>query len=136
MGNQQENLEYRDWQELPIEIPSDYFVDRYGNIWSMKRGPVAKKLQQWDHFGKSKNPYKRVKIAGKLMLSHRVIASNIVGRALRKNEVVNHRNGDTLDNRLENLEVVSHRENVAHAVQAKLYCAGEAWYKARGMQKC
>ena len=37
------------------------------------------------------------------------------------------------NNVYENLELASHHEQVAHAVQNGLYCSGKEWYKARGL---
>lgn len=37
---------------------------------------------------------------------HRLVVENQIGRHLTKDEVVHHKNGDTLDNRIENLELM------------------------------
>lgn len=134
MGNQQVRL---NTQNL-IKVPNtdNYFVDSEGNIYSTARQQHPKKLSPYKHFGKSKNPYMRVKMGGKLYLCHRVVASAKIGRPLLEGEFVNHINGNTIDNSMDNLEVVSHKENVMHAVANNLYCSGEAWYKARGIVKC
>lgn len=42
---------------------------------------------------------------------HRYIMENILGRKLKRNEVVHHKNGDKSDNRLENLEVMTLSEH-------------------------
>lgn len=50
--------------------------------------------------------YKSTKINGKKILKHRAVMEAHLGRKLRTDEYVHHRNGDKLDNRLENLEVM------------------------------
>lgn len=42
---------------------------------------------------------------------HRLLGEMLIGRKLREDEVIHHRNEDTMDNRLENLEVVSRGEH-------------------------
>jgi hypothetical protein len=49
--------------------------------------------------------YRRHKIDGKSILEHRMIMENYLGRSLFPHENVHHINGDTLDNRIENLEL-------------------------------
>ena len=129
MGNQQVRQTKLDLLQIP-EM-DDYFVDIDGNIYSTKRYEVPRLLSPHKHYGKSKNAYMRVRVAKKLYLQHRLIASVHIGRQLTKNEVVNHKDGDTMNNRLCNLEVLTQSENVQHAVQNNLYCSGSAWHAAR-----
>lgn len=131
MGNQQVRLTKQDLLKVP-EM-ENYFVDLRGNVYSVARSISPKKLKPYEHYGKSRNPYMRVKLKNKLHMLHRVIASIHLGRQLQKDEVVNHIDGNTTNNSLANLEVVSQCENVQHAVVNKLYCSGEDWYKARGI---
>jgi hypothetical protein len=112
-----------------------YHASDTGEIFSTKHSPIPRKLTAHFHPGKRFKLHLRVKAAGKLRLVHRMIACIHVGRQLLENEVVNHKDADTLNNRVDNLEVVSHKENVAHAVRNGLYCSGPAWYKARGLQE-
>ncbi len=49
-------------------------------------------------------------------LVHRLVAAAFIGPRPAFAEV-NHKNGDKRDNRFENLEYVTHRENVHHAVE-------------------
>jgi hypothetical protein len=52
-------------------------------------------------------------------LLHRLIAATYYGK-LPPNMEVNHKNGNTLDNRVVNLEVVTHQENIDHSVSTGL----------------
>lgn len=62
--------------------------------------------------------YRHIKIAHKRrsgsywVLEHRLIAEQTLGRALRDDEIVHHINQDTLDNRPENLQVMSRSEHI------------------------
>src|ERR671923_1279770 len=55
--------------------------------------------------------YRRLTINGKNILEHRWIMEQHLGRKLLRSEHVHHLNGDKLDNRLENLVVMSHAEH-------------------------
>ena len=48
---------------------------------------------------------------GVYVLEYRLIAAKKIGRLLRNDEVVHHKNGDPTDNRPENLEVLSQSEH-------------------------
>ena len=133
MGNQQvSQISLENFKEL-VAYPG-YWVNSVGDVLSTVR-TVPKIIKRRIHYGKSKNPYYRSKVAGNNALAHRVIASIHIGRVLKDDEVVNHIDGNTLNNSPDNLEVVSQKQNVEHAVANKLYCSGDAWYAARGLNK-
>lgn len=63
-------------------------------------------------YGKKENhPYKRFMVKGKTYSEHRMIMESYLGRELEKWENVHHVNGNTKDNRIENLMVVTSQEH-------------------------
>lgn len=50
---------------------------------------------------------------GIYVLRYRLVMESHLGRYLEKNEIVHHLNGDSLDDRIENLEVVSAKEHTS-----------------------
>ena len=47
---------------------------------------------------------------------HRIVAENMIGRLLKSDEIVHHRNDDGKDNRPENLQVMTNSEHVRRHV--------------------
>lgn len=58
-----------------------------------------------------KSPYKQIEINGRHINEHRYLMEQKVGRKLKRNEYVHHINGDKLDNRIENLMIMSPQEH-------------------------
>jgi hypothetical protein len=67
----------------------------------------------WSIGGDVKNgyPYARSAAEGRTIRMHRVIMEEAFQKVLKADELVDHINHDTLDNRRENLRVVSRRQN-------------------------
>ena len=63
--------------------------------------------------------YLMVTIKGEKRLIHRLVAENFIKKIVDK-DFVNHKNGIKLDNRVENLEWVTPKENVQHAIRTGL----------------
>ncbi len=75
-------------------------------------GETAAKGGKWTG-GKTKKGYGSVRDpkTGKVTYAHRLAAEKKLGRKLRSDETVDHKNGNYTDNRPANLRVVSRAEN-------------------------
>lgn len=69
--------------------------------------------------------YRVHSVKGKPVLEHRIIMEKILGRPLRKDENVHHRNGQRLDNREDNLELWSQAQPPGQCVADKISWAIE-----------
>ena len=61
---------------------------------------------------RSKDGRKIITGNGKIILEYRQIVELFLGRQLKKGEVIHHVNGDTTDNRLENLRLMTQSEHM------------------------
>ena len=98
---------------------SDYMANVNGNIFSIKSNKYLKPQLY-------KNGYTNVDLCNngkvKKFLIHRIIAETFLPNPKNKSQV-NHINGNKSDNRVENLEWVTHSENQKHSIKLGLRSA-------------
>ena len=65
-------------------------------------------------------------IEGRYVFEHRLLMQQKIGRLLKREEVVDHINGDRLDNRIENLQILS---PIEHNKKHYVYKGDNIWCK-------
>ena len=96
---------------------SDYSITENGEIINKRNGKKVKPQPN----GKG---YLRVSIGGKLQFVHRLVAEKYIPNPENKPQV-NHKDGNKLNNSVDNLEWVTNMENRQHAVKNLLHLSGE-----------
>jgi hypothetical protein len=120
------------WRDI-LGFEGYYAVSNHGRIKRVKDGPgtragrILKTQNQPNRY-----PLVSLKCDGskRMVYVHQVAAEAWIGPR-PKGKVVNHKNGNKEDNRIENLEYCSPRENVDHAVKTGLTPRGEKNGKAK-----
>lgn len=82
-------------------------IDRAGHVQDVWR--TAGLIER----NKGNTPYWRIRYKGKYLAAHRIIYQKFIGD-LDPHLTINHKDGDGLNNNVENLELVTIGENTAH----------------------
>ena len=85
--------------------------------------PLGLKIAEAGQGHVNRDGYRKLKIGGKTISEHRHVMEQHLGRPLTAIETVHHRNGDRLDNRIENLELwVGNHAPGIRASEARPHC--------------
>lgn len=123
------------WKSV-VGYEGKYSVSNLGNIFSLKAKRLMKK-------NVNNRGYERVTIGRKQMSVHRLVCIAFLGE-IKDKKIVNHINGIKTDNRLENLEWVTCRENTIHylssfplrEIKLKTCIRYEKWMTINGKNRC
>jgi hypothetical protein len=116
------------WRFIPA-FEAKYYVSSFGRV-TRRRGDVLYPVSP--HYLKSGYTVIRLSEPGRMKLFrlHRLVMWAFVGEC-PAGLVVNHKDGDKRNNRLDNLEYVTLRQNTAHALRTGLSPTCERSYQAK-----
>ena len=97
-----------------------YRVKKHGNP-----GNADNSRRDYKSGSISRKGYKMLYMDGGRILEHRYIMEQYLGRKLLPNENIHHKNGNRLDNRIENLELWSKSQPSGQRIEDKLKWANE-----------
>lgn len=105
LEREKQNFNYEDSDSwTPIALDNDYLICKEGYVYSKKRGLVLK--------GSIRNGYHRFRINGVLYSTHRVVYETFKGEI---KGVIDHIDGNKLNNNLDNLRDVTQSQNMINA---------------------
>lgn len=91
-----------------------YFISNYGRAFSIRpptgRGKFLDSMRELKQKTCSNNNYKCVHLFRKMRMIHRLVAREFIGICPNDHEV-SHKDGNSFNNSLENLEYITHSEN-------------------------
>lgn len=119
MENQTLELENEEWKDI-IGYDGDYQISNYGRIKSLKRkkplimSPILGRTQDYYVIGLTKNNIKKRFSLDRLVAEHFIPNPNNLPE-------VNHIDENTKNNKVDNLEWVTHSQNIRHSAHRQSY---------------
>ena len=111
LNKEWEDVPEEEWRDV-LEFEELYQVSNFGNVRTVKNGEAEMSQQE------NRNGYMTVHLRNKGVerraMVHRLVAEAFIPNPDELRDV-NHKKGDKSDNRVENLEWVSHSDNMAHS---------------------
>lgn len=89
------------------------YCKRHYAVWKRNGIPITERAKRLGKGYVNDSGYHLIRNNGKHIREHRFIMENHIGRPLLRSEIVHHKNGNRLDNRIENLEITT-QESHAH----------------------
>jgi hypothetical protein len=104
----EDQIDNEEWRDIPINITlvEGYKASTKGRI----KNPLGKILNGY----KSQKGYISVKVKNTLFAVHRIVAATFLSNNI-DGMVINHKDGDKANNIIENLEIVTQKENISHS---------------------
>ena len=124
---------------IDLENISNYYISEHGEVYSLKSGDYKKLSQFIDNLG-----YKQVILYNdfgkrKYYRVHRLVGMFFLFEDNTKDKMINHIDGNKLNNNITNLEWVTNSQNTKHAYDNNLYksriCKIKAVHKISGKER-